>query len=334
MYHLNIMNKTKLWFSISGVLVILSIVSLIIFGLNLGIDFTGGSMMNLEFKEIQKPNQETMKNLLSEFDIKNIKIQASGENGYIIRMSNINEETHQAVLSRINEEFITDEVQNKETENSGLQIEGENIEGIEINSVKTTSIIEEKRFDAIGPVIGQELKEKSVWAMLVVLLAIVSYIAYVFRKVSKPVESWKYGISAIIALAHDVIIITGVFSILGHFMGVDMDSFFITALLTILGFSVNDTIVTFDRVRENLHKRNDLTFKNLINLSINETITRSLNTSFTTFIVLFSVFLFGGASIKFFVLALMLGVVIGTYSSIFIASPLLMFWYRLKYKKA
>ena len=306
MYHFNIISKIKTWYTISIALVILSIASLLIFGLNLGIDFTGGSMLDIEFKEISRPAINEMEDALASFELFNLKVQPTGDRGYIIRMQNIDEQTHQAILRNLNETFA---VQNGET----------------------TNIIEEKRFDSIGPVIGEELKEKSIWAMIIVLIAIVLYIAYVFRKVSKPVESWKYGISAIIALAHDVIIIMGIFSVLGYFLGAEIDAFFISALLTILGFSVNDTIVTFDRVRENLHKKQHLTFKELINTSINETLTRSINTSLTTFMVLLSVFIFGGETIRFFVLALILGVIIGTYSSIFIASPLLLFWYKKKY---
>lgn len=339
MYNLNIISKTKTWYTISGALIILSIASLLIFGLNLGIDFTGGSMLDLEFNKINRPTINEMELALADFNFSNLKIQPSGENGFIIRMQDIDEETHQAILSTLNEKFSP---LNQEEENDPNNLEEDKIileEGdseIEINvadvqDVEKTKIVVEKRFNSIGPIIGQELKDKSLWAMLIVLMAIVLYIAYVFRKVSKPVESWKYGISAIAALAHDVIIIMGIFSVLGYFMDAEIDAFFISALLTILGFSVNDTIVTFDRVRENLHKKQHLTFKELINVSINETITRSINTSLTTFIILLSVFIFGGETIRFFVLALILGVVIGTYSSIFIASPLLLFWYKKKY---
>jgi preprotein translocase subunit SecF len=340
MYHFNIIEKTKTWYTISSALIILSLASLLIFGLNLGIDFTGGSMLDIEFNEISRPTINEMKVALTDFELSNLKIQPTGDAGYIIRMQNITEETHQDILKTLNEKFaIIEEVENIEStedvSSEAVQVEANG--EVEIETVfltdeeKVKNVITEKRFDSIGPVIGEELKEKSIWAMIIVLIAIVLYIAYVFRKVSKPVESWKYGISAIIALAHDVIIIMGVFSVLGYFMHAEIDAFFISALLTILGFSVNDTIVTFDRVRENLHKKQHLTFKELINTSINETITRSINTSLTTFMVLLSVFIFGGETIRFFVLALILGVLVGTYSSIFIASPLLLFWYKKKY---
>ena len=163
--------------------------------------------------------------------------------------------------------------------------------------------------------------------MITVLVGIILYIAWAFRKVSEPVSSWKYGVTAIIALAHDVIIPTGIFAVLGYVLNVEMDILFVTALLTILGFSVNDTIVVFDRTRENLardHHKHE--FDWIVNKSVNETIRRSIYTSLTTFVVLFSIFLYGGESIKYFVLALMIGVVVGTYSSIFLASPLLVAW--------
>ena len=330
MYHLNIINKTKIWYTISAVLILISFASFLIFGLNLGIDFTGGSMLDIEFKDIEKPLINEIEQALSEFEVENLKIQPVGESGYLLRMQNISEETHQQIISKLDKTF------NPESKKEDIiEVSPDNEGTVEIDTPiisEKNNIIEEKRFDSIGPVIGKELKEKSILAIIIVLIAIVAYIAYVFRKVSKPVQSWKYGLSAIIALAHDIIIIVGIFSVLGYFLNIEIDSFFISALLVILGFSVNDTIVTFDRVRENLHKKQHLTFKELVNTSINETITRSINTSFTTFIVLISVFLFGGETIKFFVLALILGVIIGTYSSLFIASPLLLFWYRRKYK--
>ena len=166
--------------------------------------------------------------------------------------------------------------------------------------------------------------------LIIVLLFIVIYITYAFRKVSKPVASWKYGISAIIALVHDILIITGIFAVLVYFFRVEVDSLFVTALLTILGFSIHDTIVTFDRTRENLIKNKDESFDDIINISVNQTIVRSLNTSITTLFVLLAIYIFGGETIKNFVLALILGVIIGTYSSIFIASPLLSMWHKKK----
>ena len=180
------------------------------------------------------------------------------------------------------------------------------------------------------------MKQKSVNAIFFVLLAIVLYISWAFRKVSRPVESWKYGLGAVIALAHDVLITAGVFSVLGHFYGIEVGIPFIAALLTILGFSVHDTIVVFDRTRENLLKSSkNEQFAEIVNKSLNETLVRSINTSMTVIITLLAIYLFGGASIKYFALALLVGVTFGTYSSIFVASALLVTSYKLtiKYRK-
>ncbi|TSC73730.1 MAG: preprotein translocase subunit SecF, partial [Parcubacteria group bacterium Gr01-1014_44] len=190
---------------------------------------------------------------------------------------------------------------------------------------------EEKRFNAIGPTIGEELKRKSLWAMAIVLIFIVLYIAWAFRQVSKPVQSWKYGVAAIVALLHDVSIPTGVFAVLGHFYNIEVDTLFVTALLTILGFSVHDTIVVFDRIRENLKKAGRTThvdFEQTIEQSIRDTMARSINTSLTVMIVMLTLYFFGGASTKYFSLAILIGVGFGTYSSIFIASALLVTWHR------
>ena len=192
-----------------------------------------------------------------------------------------------------------------------------------------TPNIEELRFDSVGPSIGQELKRKSLYAIITVLIAIVLYIAWAFRKVSKPVASWKYGMTAIIALFHDVMIVLGVFAVLGRFLDMEINTAFVAAILTVLGYSVNDTIVVFDRIRENL-PRSDEDFESTVNISVNQTLRRSINTSLTTLLVLLSIFFFGGTTIRDFVLALSIGVFIGTYSSIFLASPVLVVWEKLK----
>jgi len=193
--------------------------------------------------------------------------------------------------------------------------------------------IKENSFETVGPSIGQETKANALKAVLIASVAITLYIAFAFRKVSHPVSSWKYGVSAIIALLHDVLVVVGVFSILGVLFGIEIDSLFITALLTVMGFSVHDTIVVFDRIRENLKKSYNLKFEEIVNNSLLETMNRSLNTSLTVVIVLFSLLLFGGESIRWFIIALLLGIISGTYSSIFNASPLLIVWYEWERKK-
>jgi preprotein translocase subunit SecF len=188
--------------------------------------------------------------------------------------------------------------------------------------------VTEQQFTSIGPVIGKELRSQAFVQLILVSLGIILYIAYAFRKVSKPVSSWRFGIAAIIALLHDLFIVLGAFSILGHFRGIEVDSLFVTAMLTVLGFSVHDTIVVFDRIRENLRIRAGQSLSEIINNSINQTLVRSINTSLTVVFVLLSLFLFGGETIHYFVLALLIGIVAGTYSSIFIASPILLVWHN------
>jgi preprotein translocase subunit SecF len=167
-----------------------------------------------------------------------------------------------------------------------------------------------------------------------VVVAIILYVAYAFRKVSKPISSWKYGIAAIVALIHDVTIVMAVFAILGKTAGVEVDIPFVVALLTILGYSVNDTIVVFDRVRESLLGRVGSNFEENVNTGVNKSITRSINTSLTTLVVLVSLYFFGGASVQYFALALIIGIIAGTYSSIFLASPLLVAWHQFDVRRA
>jgi preprotein translocase subunit SecF len=174
--------------------------------------------------------------------------------------------------------------------------------------------------------LGAELARKGMMALGLSVLFIIIYIAFAFRAVSRPVSSWKYGLIAIAALIHDVVIPTGVFAILGHFYGVEIDSLFLTALLTIFGLSISDTIVVFDRIRENLKKHRTEPFAETVGKSLEETFVRSLNTSLTVILALLALLLFGGQPTRYFALALTIGMIVGTYSSIFIASPLLVVW--------
>ena len=296
-----IIENRKIWLSISTGLVALSLIFIAMFGLDLGIDFTGGSLLEVKFNA-ERPSTEEVRDLIkSEIEISAEPIIVnSDQQNMIIRVQETEETVHQEIISKLAEKY---------PEN-----------------------IQEERFESIGPSIGQELKEKAIYAILIVILAIVAYIAYAFRKVSWPVKSWKYGVIAIVALVHDVIIVVGIFALLGRFMGVEVGLPFVAALLTILGYSVNDSIVVFDRIRENLGRVVKTDFEGIVNRSVNETITRSVNTSVTTLIVLLTIFFFGGASIKFFVLALAIGVLSGTYSSIFLASPLLVVWEKIRRK--
>lgn len=191
----------------------------------------------------------------------------------------------------------------------------------------------ETRFETVGPTVSADITKKAFYLIAIASVLIVVFLAYSFRKVPKPVSSWQFGVTAIIALLHDVLVMVGIFSILGHFLNVEIDSMFVVAALTVIGFSVHDTIVVFDRIRENLIKRGSSDFEELANDSVLETFSRSINTSFLTFLVLLTLYLLGGETTKVFVLALLIGIATGTYSSIFNASPMLVVWQNWKAKR-
>lgn len=282
----------KLWyFSFSALIIIPGIISLFFWGLNLGIDFTGGTLLEYEFK--QEVGKEAIENTLKEKGVMVSSIQKTSENSYLIRSEPLGD----AKIKEANEAL-------------SIKFEG----------------TKEIRRETIGPTIGGELLRKAVIALIVATVAIVLYIAWAFRKVPQPASSWRFGVSAIFALVHDVMIVVGAFSIFGHFLSVEVDALFITALLTIIGFSVHDTIVVFDRIRENLIRKISPSFSETVNHSIIQTVSRSLNTSFTLVFVLLAILLFGGASVRWFVVALLIGVISGTYSSIFNATPILVLW--------
>lgn len=338
---MQIIQHRKTYFIVSGLLVAASILAVFIFGFRLGIDFTGGSLMQIKVDDKVRANSSEIQTLLTrdKRPLETVLVQPTQDNGYILRFKAVSEEEHQAILSALRLELgkklpaednaTSTAGQIKATDSKGRPITVA-IEPTTDNPPLTkggTGGVVEEQFESIGPTIGQELKRKSLYAIAAVLIAIILYIAYAFRKVSQPVASWKYGVVAVVALTHDVIIPTGIFVVLGKILGVEIDILFITALLTILGFSVHDTIVVFDRTRENLARsRHTHSFEDIVNRSVNETIRRSINTSATAFLALAAVFVFGGESVKYFVLALMLGIIFGTYSSIFIASPLLVVW--------
>ncbi len=288
---INIVGKRKIFYTLSIALNVVGIFSIIFWGLHFGIDFKGGSLIEVEFLK-ERPTSQAIVESLAGLNLGDVAIQPSGQQGALLRLKDIDEVAHQQILQKLN----------------------------------SLSVLEEKRFDSIGPVIGEELKSRAYLAIGAVLFLIVIYIAFAFRKVSRPVASWKYGLAAIIALVHDVFIPTGIFSVLGHYFGAEIDLLFVTGLLTILGFSVHDTIVVFDRIRENLRKGAGQSFEETVNISINQTMMRSINTSLTVFLTLLAIYIFGGASTKYFALLLMLGVFFGTYSSIFVASPILVTW--------
>lgn len=365
---IKIIQRRKIWFALSSLLVVISIAALATWGLKLGIDYTGGTLMEISFNQGRLESQE-IRDVFAQLELGEVNVQFSGEETAFLRFKDVDEETHQSVIAALNER-VADKMGvgagTGESSTEGeiiapieeipiqpVQIEAQvpNGEIVDVGAETLTSpeaamqegdfempqengqYITEKRFESIGPVIGNELRNSTIWAVLIALVGIVSYVAWAFRKVSYPVSSFKYGICATVALFHDVIITVGAFSILGHFFGVEVGVTFLAALLAILGYSVNDTIVVFDRTRENLLRGRLNDFEETVNKSVNETFARSINTSFTTLLMLFVLYLFGGASIQYFILALIIGIAFGTYSSIFVASPLLVAWQQFDAKR-
>jgi len=291
---MGLVKARKFTYVLSLVLILASLASLVVYGLKLGIDFTGGSVVEVEFSPAAagRPGEEVLRGKMSELGLGQFVLQPVGESGFSLRTRELGEADGRRIL--------------------GVFSSFGEIKHFSVNS--------------IDPPIGRELRTRSVWAALLVLAAIILYIALAFRKVSRPVSSWFYGLFAVTALFHDIFIPLGVFSALGHFKGVEIDALFVTAILTVLGFSVHDTIVVFDRIRENLKLNPGRNFEEIVGKSLSQTIVRSVNTSLAVLVVLSALYFFGPASTQYFALALIIGIIAGTYSSIFIASPLLVTW--------
>ncbi len=294
---MNIIKLRNLWFAFSALLIGGSIACLVAFGLKQGIDFTGGTLMSLRF-EGERPTVIQVEETLKPFELGGVTIQPVGDKDINLRLKNIEEAQHQEITKAIKDKY---------------------------------GAIQELEYNAIGPAIGEELRQKSLTALVIIFLAILGFIAWSFRNVSAPVASWKYGLIVIFTAFHDVIVPVGLFAILGKFYHVEIGTPFIAAVLTIMGYSINDTIVIFDRIRENLQKSSG-TFEEIVERSLHQTMLRSFNTSMTTLLTLTSVFFFGGDSIRDFALVLIVGIATGTYSSIFIASPLLVTWNRWSHR--
>lgn len=285
----------KIFFALSGIVIAAALGAVAVFGLNFGIEFTGGEIAEVRYE--QRPEKVSVEHRLDEIGIGVYSLRAAGEDEFILRTKPLREDQREAVFAAVSEQ----------------------------GDWASAGTIE--RFNSVGPTIGTELRNKAWIAMLAVVLAIIFFIAFAFRKVSEPVSSWKYGVIAIVALLHDVIVPTGVFAVLGYLFGAEIDVLFVMALLAILGYSVNDTIVVFDRVRENLRENDEQNrredFELTVGKSLNQTFMRSINTSITTLLVLLALFFIGSEVTQDFALVLIAGVLAGTYSSIFLATPLL-----------
>ncbi len=295
---MNVVKTFKFWIGLSIVLLIVGITAMFMYGYKTGIDFAGGTILELQIAQPKVPGTDVRISIIETYQTAiNLEVAPQSEGGdrYFVRSAQINNDQKNSIVAGLQAKFAQ---------------------------------VAELRFETVDPTIGADVVRKAILAVILAILGILLYIAYAFRRVPGEVNAWRFGGAAVLALAHDVLILLGLYAIVSRYFGAEVDGMFITAVLTMIGFSVHDTIVTFDRVRENLRRRAGEDLVILLNDSIVETIVRSINTSFTLFLVLVAMFFFGGPTLKFFTLAMIIGVVVGTYSSVFIASPLLLLGYK------
>ena len=294
---MNIIKYKNWFFAFSLALIIPGVIALTTFGLKLGIDFSGGTLWEVRISEGRTINNQDFQNFLNQEGAQVSSATNTAENSILVRMRTVDENQINQIRKKVNEQFGS---------------------------------VEDLRLETVGPTISKELTNKAVLAVFLATVAIVFYVTWAFRTVPAPTSSIAFGFCTIFALLHDILVVVAVFAVLGRFFNVEVDTLFITALLTVIGFSVHDSIVVFDRIRENLKKHKEQNFESVVNNSLLETMARSLNTSLTAIFVLMALLLFGGASIKIFVLALLVGIITGTYSSIFTAAPLLVVWHNFR----
>lgn len=285
---INFVRYKKLYYVFTAILMLGSIFFVLSSGLKLGIDFTGGSILQITYQADRPSNQE-IRDKISGLGINDASIQPAGEKEVIIRMQTIDEDTHQKIID-------------------------------------TLGGVQESGFESIGPSVGMELRQKVTSVIVFSILAMVVYIAVAFSSVSYPVKSWQYGIVTLFILFHDVMIPVGVFSILGKLYGTQVSIPVVVALLTVVGYAINNVVVVFDRIRENLLRKTAVSFDELVDNAINQTMTRQLGTSITTLLPLIFIYTLGGETLKYFALALILGIIAGLYSSLFLAGPILVSW--------
>lgn len=288
---LDIVKRRYLYFAISLLVIVPGLIALILWGLPLAIDFTGGSLLDVRFESGSAPPPAEVREIYAESGFDDSLVQTSGEDTIIVRSRHMDESTMNQIVQALEDRF-----------NDPVTIQ---------------------RFESVGPSVGQEVASRAAGAVGLAALGIMLYISFAFRGVP---HAFRYGVSAIVAMLHDVAVVIGVEAILGHFLGWEVDALFLTALLTVIGFSVHDSIVVFDRIRENTNIYRRLPYETVVNHSIVQTLDRSINTQLTVMFTLLALALFGGVTIRHFVVTLMVGVFSGTYSSIFNAAPLLVVW--------
>lgn len=290
-----IVNHRKIFYVISAVLFFAGLFMFFSWGLKLGVDFTGGSLLEIKFdREI---TQDEINHRISSVDLGAIGVQKTSEGSHILRFKEVDEETHQQILADLGEGDLT---------------------------------VEELRFNSIGPVVGDELKQTARLAVILAIIVVLLYIGFAFRKITRPLSGWTWGLIVAATLIFNAVLVLGAFSFLGKFYGVDVGLSFIAAILAVIGYSVHDNIIIFDRIRENIIKQGVGDFPLIVGISINQSIARSVNTSVTVLLVLLAMVFLGGETIKYFVLTLALGIGIGTCASIFLSSPLLVTWAERK----
>ncbi len=298
-----IIKYKKIFLFVSIALVVISLIFIFVFGLKQGIDFKGGALLEVLYTDT-RPEVSMLESVIKEQNINQALIQPTGELGYLIKTRDLSEPEHQALVTSL--------------------------------SLGGKYPLTEKGFTSIGPSVGSELAQKAILSIIFVIIGIILFITYAFRHVSKPVPSWKYGLITVVTLLHDIIIPTGIFALISHYTGAEVDTLFVLALLTILGLSVHDKIVVFDRIRENLRDGHKESFEETVGVSTSQTFLRSVNITLTIIFVLVPLYIFGPETTKNFALVLSIGLFFGIYSSLFFASPLLVFvkeWQAARSKK-
>lgn len=289
----------NIFLALTAAAVVASVGAIAVYGLAPSIEFTGGSILELQYKG-SVPSSAAIGDAIKDLNLKEVSVYTVGSNGISLRTETLSQDTHVKLLE----------------------------------DLKKTGEFEEKSFETIGPVVGNEIKSRTQVLVVVSLLAMLVYIAIAFRNVPGPVSSWKYGIASFVILAHDVLIPLGVFAVMGNFYGVQITIPIITALLTVVGYAINNVIVVYDRIRENLTRDRKAQFEDIANRAINQTLSRQINTSLATLLPVFAIYFWGGLTLKYFALALILGIVTGTYSSVFLASQILVVWMGFSNKRS